>query len=167
MQTNVKQFVPPDVLPVLSMIDQTWRQTGMIIPMAFIGGADGIGVLPMKFTTPESKDYYSRVIRELVQATDAHFVIFVAESWVLDIKDKSPEEASRIYSDWQAAGKSLSEHPLRREVIMLNYENRSGAKMGMLEIQTTDQGRTLSPIEWTTADPGEGRFTRFFRGAQS
>lgn len=161
MNPNSQAVFDKELPPVLHMIEQTWMRTGELQPMAFIGNKAHVGILPMRFTTPETKDIYAEAIRALVKKTDADFVVFVAESWTLAIDGQSPGEAEKTYRDWQKSGKSLADHPRRREVVMVTYEDRYGAtRLGMLTVRPD---RTLAPIEWSEADTNAGRFSGFFK----
>lgn len=157
---TLKDFVPDDVKPVLVMIEKTWAHAHEIQPMAFVGKGNSVGIVPMQFRGEDAKDFYAKALRDLVKELDAQWIVFVSESWVLKLEGMSAEQSRAEYSRWMKLHGTLASHPKRREVIIVNYENRHGGKMGMIEIRPD---RTLAPIEWQQTDANEGRFTGFFK----
>jgi len=114
--------------------------------------------------TPWSNDFEKNAVehhlRKMFQATGVKRLAFISEAWVATIHKPSAETL--------ANPPRPSEHPDRREVLMISAENREGDSLsGFFYILRPEHGTPkLSPLHMNDYDQMSGRFTGMLGGVR-
>jgi hypothetical protein len=130
-----------------------------VLPMwhAVQGNGDHV-LIATPWSSEEEKLITVDMLRKVFSAKQVKRFAFIVEAWTAQItppeRIKDAEEAYREYD-----GPRPSEHPDRREVLMITAEDRSGESiMGMYYILRPEHGPpTLSPLEVMPYDSMNGR----------
>jgi len=123
-----------------------------LMPVAFIGNDKTFGVVGGYFGDNSDKDAFAEAVKETAKEIHATFVLFVSESWIAP-------EAAQDFIDNRDKYPSVSDHPLRKEVVVFQYESHTGCKVGIGEIVRTATTKTLIKPTLRDVDGMQGRFT--------
>lgn len=133
-----------------------FRKSGEILPMWHaVTGNDEHLVIATPWSNDEEKDITQRGLRRMFQVQCVKRFAFICEAWTAELKTIA--EAKE--------GPRPSEHPDRREVLMISAEDRWGnALSGFFYILRPEHGdSTLSPLHMNDFDTLQGRFTGMLR----
>lgn len=125
---------------------------------AFLGKIDGrIMPMPMDTESGMSKDTSAYLVQLISKEFKPDFVIVVSEAWAL-MRENSPEDIAKFLKEH----KSVSEHPDRQEIVLLNLETRHGIWMGTSPIKSLgDKSRGFDDMTFTESKNVQGRFAHF------
>jgi hypothetical protein len=134
-------------------ISKLFKNTGKVLPMYHAVTADGQTLI---LNAPhKDKDISVGMIKIAFAKLNVERYVFMDEAWILDTQNRvpGPDEWKRIERD------GLSEHPDRREILMLTAEDRHGniitahryilrpehgkAKLSPLEIRDMTEGHSV------------------------
>jgi hypothetical protein len=138
-----------DAIEVVSMAaEKMIAYRGYVRPTFFIGieeddGETGLNICPAPH---HDKDLSIEIIRALLAVTGAKFYVFVDEAWVVEVHEKTPEQAGEVIP---------SEHPDRFEVVMISGEDSDQQVLAQRPIIRDTKGTpSLGPIRWITDEYG-------------
>ncbi len=139
-------------------VGEMFRETGHLVPMWHAVTRDDEHMLiATPWENDEEKNITSRELRKLFKAKGVKRFAFLSEAWVLHIDPKVNPQDIR---------KRPSEHADRREVLMIEAENREGDSLSgffyILRPEHSDKP-TLSPLHMNDYDVMAGRFTGMLR----
>lgn len=160
---GVLSFCKEVVLPALR---SEYEEKGQLDIETYIFASHSPQGTPLDYVTPiifpitssASKEFYSQMIRRMVQASKAHGVIFTSESWILRAQgDKAiAEREMNKYPN-------LGDHPDSEECLFISLEHAGfeTPQVWTAFITRDAEGKpTLGPFEMDTFPVGsfEGRF---------
>lgn len=143
---------------------------GEHMPLAFVFGTknpvDGeaarvmVPVIPSTFGDDAAKECMIQAVQTAVQITDAVGVVFISEVWVTTYPKKEGQTDEEALAEVQQRACPPSEHPERKEALMLTAEHsRFGCKCFQAEITRDADGKpALGPWEDIGAVSYQGRF---------
>ena len=121
---------------------KTFNETGELTAMWVAECEDGT-ILPICAPMTD-KDRIVEAVKQIFKKHKAKRYIFMSEAWTIVERDKSKWNAAERFAE----RRSLSEHPDRREVIMVTGEDGERSIMGMMYILRPEHGKpTVSPFE--------------------
>ena len=125
-----------------------FEDSGEVLPMWHVvdGNGDNL-LLATPWTSDEEKRDIIVKLRELFRLRKVKRLVFMVEAWIAAVRADSEGETPRP-----------SEHPDRREVIIINAEDRDGSNLyGMYYILRPEHGPpTLSPLKLQAYDKTAG-----------
>ena len=132
---------------------------GHVAFMTFCMKPDGSYVphLPMMSGTPQQKEQFGDFLRAEAASGKYDAIAVIAESWTVDAKNVS-----------QPVTGSISQHPDRKECVMVQMSSRHGELQLMAVYDRAANGRPIRPSsssiskEWQPH--GRGRLQGFFAG---
>jgi hypothetical protein len=131
-------------------------ESGEILPMwHVVDGNDEHVLIATPWSSDEEKDITQRGLRMMFQAKHVKRLAFICEAWIATVNTMT--EAKE--------GPRPSEHPDRREVLIINAEDRWGNVLsGNFFILRPERGpATLSPLHMNDYDAMQGRFMGMLR----
>lgn len=142
-----------------SFVEKSYDPKEMMLPMWTLIAEDGT-VIPIMtpFTNDTEKEITSLIIKKLVKENHGVRLGFLSETWMV-----SQAEAPELTHE-NAKDIVPSEHPQRREGILLLVEDKFGKHLsGWYEIKRDDKGNgSLSPFRSGIFDNVSGRFGEMF-----
>ena len=137
----------------LNLISAMFAVQKEIYPMAVLVKDDKRYGIPVRYENAAHKDIVSQGIKDLVKASEPDIVIYMAEAWVIVIKDKSDRLSLPV----------PSKHPDRTEIVVVQIEFKTGEKFGCQAQILRDHGTPrLDKFEVLVTDVTMGRFVDFF-----
>lgn len=126
------------------MVKQWFEQDGAIHPTYFIGTEGGWVELP---AACEDKDTMMKIVRGMLELLNAVCYVFIDEAWVVGGKPGDP-----------VTPVAPSEHPDRREIVLIMAEDHERQLMGRHYIERPEFGKaTLTPLRVEQCNSLEGR----------
>lgn len=133
-----------------------FRKHGEVQPMWHaVDGNDQHILIATPWRDDDEKDATSQALRTMFRAKNVKRFAFICEAWVATVKTLAEVND----------GLRPSEHPDRREVLMINAEDRQGNELsGFFYILRPEHGpATLSPLHMNDFTGMKGRFTGMLR----
>lgn len=128
------------------------NEHGQFSPMAFLGTAEKIGVLPLG---PFGSTYEAmREVRLAAKAASAIWTLVAMEAWTL--RGKVPDE-DRLREEVRAAG-SVHATPGAVDCVMFVVETPLGVWMGHADQVTVDGHKTFGDVVFEFSDKATGNF---------
>jgi len=135
-----------------------FEATGEVLPMWHAVPAQGQDlVIATPWSDDDEKEATAQAIRQIFDRAQVKRFAFISEAWVASMRPgTSLEEANHTRA---------SQHPDRREVLMINAEDRWGnAISGCFYILRPEHGPAkLSPLQMSDYDTTKGRFAGMLR----
>jgi hypothetical protein len=126
--------------------------SGAIRPMYQAFTADGKSFFMMAPRFP--KDQAIKIVKAIFAEKKIVSYVFVDEAWMVAASAKNADVTREVM-----AAKSVSEHPDRREVVLMIAEGPDGTWQGVRDIVRKDGMKpTLGPLESYPVECGEGRY---------
>jgi hypothetical protein len=148
LMTTLRQFVEQ----VAQNVSRIFEKQGQVLPMYHIIDAEGRDFVMLAPPLPD-KDMAVAVARALLAEMGATRVAYIDEGWALDSK-LSTADIQEVYR----SGVSISEHPDRIEVILINAEDAiEGAAFAMRKIIRQGDSAVLGELEISEGGKSEGR----------
>lgn len=96
-------------------------------------------------------------LRQLFRERQVKRFVFIVEAWTAEVKPSEIVDVDKAYREY--SGPRASEHPDRREILMVSAEDRDGSQiMGFYYILRPEHGPpTLSPLKVQPYDATAGR----------
>jgi hypothetical protein len=133
-----------------------FRVSGEVMSMWHaVDGKNEHILIATPWSNDDEKDITADALRQMFHAKKVKRFAFICEAWIATVKTmKEINEGPRP-----------SEHPDRREVLMISAENREGdALSGFFYILRPEHGdATLSPLHMNDYTGLKGRFTGMLR----
>jgi hypothetical protein len=133
-----------------------FRGSGEVLPMWHaVNGKDEHILIATPWSSDEEKDITQQGLRRMFQVQCVKRFAFICEAWTAQVSTMAEVND----------GPRPSEHPDRREVLMISAEDREGnAISGFFYILRPEHGdSTLSPLHMNDFDALQGRFTGMLR----
>lgn len=163
-----RKDVERNFLPVtVSYVNEVLKRQGKLYPMAWLMAGDNLHIYVGNFTeSKEHKMAYAHWVRKQAKAINAWGYGFAAEAWMLssnmtrDATKEEREEAQKAMVD-EASKTSLSKHPDREEVAMIQFETKEGERSCVVRIIRDDDDKIVSTKigKITKTDNNEGILT--------
>lgn len=137
-------------------LSRMFRESGEVVPMWHaVDGNDEHILIATPWSSDEEKDITSRALRQMFRAKKVKRFAFMVEAWTAEVSTLAEVNE----------GPRPSEHPDRREVLMITAENREGNSLsGFFYILRPEHGKaTLSPLHMNDYHAVVGRFTDMLR----
>lgn len=148
MTITLRQFVEH----VAKRTEILFKKHGRVLPMYHAVNADGQDFIMA--APPGSKDQSVAQARAFLADCKAVRVAFIDEAWALDSQKTDPADIQKIWD----AGKPISRHPNRIEIILISAEDATeGALMGSREIIRHGNRAILGKLKIVDFDGVEGR----------
>lgn len=128
---------------------------GYLAPVFFVCSSSDIKVVIPDLSDESTKEQSVEAVRRLCRETKAYSVVMLAESWSLE------PEFSEKFLEGQRRGlwKSVSECPLRKEIVSIIVEEKNKTLLGYANITTDESGKkTFGEITFSEGNC-QGRFT--------
>jgi hypothetical protein len=142
------------ILRIAEVIEVMFAADGGIhAPIFHFKGDHGETVIVSPSTAGSSheKDQASMIMRQILDADNAVWVVVITEAWVVSGRE---EEIGRI-----DRAKGLADHPMRREVVMYQMEDEDFGMMDGMQTIVRPDGASphLAKMEWHHSREGSGR----------
>jgi hypothetical protein len=143
-EMTIKEFIEFVSEPAKSI----FKIEGVLKPMYHAIKSDGEEIIIP--TILQDKDLTVTIIKEIFKELDIVKYVFMSEAWTLSSeKDKVPPELHK---------KGISEHPDRKEIILIMGEDDNGSTMASMDIiRRQDEDPTLGPLVFVSSEWYEGR----------
>jgi hypothetical protein len=133
-----------------------FRKNGGVLAMWHaVDGNDEHILIATPWNNDDEKDIASGALRQMFRAKKVKRFAFICEAWTAEVSTMAEVRE----------GPRPSEHPDRREVLMINAEDREGNSLsGFFYILRPEHGEaTLSPLHMNDYTGMTGRFTGMLR----
>src|SRR4029077_5293755 len=102
----------------------------------------------------ENKDATTAVLTKLFREHGVVRYMFIDEAWIVEASAIAPDELQHMQQH------GLSEHPNRREIVMIHAEDKNGVQTATREIIRPAKGKArLGPLVFDDYTSMEGRWT--------
>jgi hypothetical protein len=128
---------------------------GEALPTCFVCSEDHTEILTGVMTNDAEKDQFAKIVRMKAFEMAAELVVFVSESWMISEQDSEEFLANRHKY------KSVSDHPNKKEILLIHVETKQGIWLGKSEIINRKAGEP----HFEKTESNKGRFARFLGGA--
>lgn len=135
-------------------------EKGEVHPMWIaITAADERLVIATPWETGKDKDIIIEKLRRFFRERDVVSYALMAESWILEGNEDEPG-----IKDYMEGRKPISQHPNRKEVILVTAEDKNSARMSMCYIERKPHlPPVLTPFQKFPGDHNTGRMMGLLR----
>lgn len=143
---------PDDEMVVKAVEDarKNLKESDCLLPVFIVGNDKELIVMGMPMGEQNERDMIAAGVGMVAKTMGATFVLSVLESYVID-----DNKAAKEYYANPGRYKSMSEHPLAKEIIYFSLETSTRNWFAVVPILS---GREMGKVEWHEADNVAGRF---------
>jgi hypothetical protein len=142
---------------VLQKTRKSLEKDGSVPTVAYIGNSQKNNTIALVIDTSSeaAKDAGAAHMEQVVSITDADFVFFVTEAWML------PRDKIKDHKKLMAIYGSIGNSPYRVDGVAFTLETRTGfwlAQAQQKKFGASQKKKTFGPVEWRQMDGATGRF---------